>query len=123
MPLEYCVSYPMPLLLKFHGALKTVTGSCHFFKVKKSGNIYAVDCGSTQGSDDEDQLALPRNLPFDCRPDKLSGIILTHAHVDHISHLPRWFQAGFMGQIFCTKETARFAVIALNDSKRIDTDN
>ena len=123
MPLEYCVSYPMPLLLKFHGALKTVTGSCHFFKVKKSGNIYAVDCGATQGSDDEDQLALPRNLPFDCRPDKLSGIILTHAHGDHISHLPRWFQAGFKGQIFCTKETARLAEIALIDSKRIETDN
>ena len=123
MPLEYCVSYPMPLLLKFHGALKTVTGSCHFFKVKKSGNIYAVDCGSTQGSDDEDQLALPRNLPFDCRPDKLSGIILTHAHGDHISHLPRWFQAGFKGQIFCTKETARLAEVALIDSKRIETDN
>lgn len=113
----------MPLLLKFHGALKTVTGSCHFFKVKKSGNIYAVDCGATQGSDDEDQLALPRNLPFDCRPDKLSGIILTHAHGDHISHLPRWFQAGFKGQIFCTRETAKLAEIALKDSKRIETNN
>jgi metallo-beta-lactamase family protein len=113
----------MPLQLKFHGALTTVTGSCHFFKVKKSGNIYAVDCGATQGSDDEEQLAAPRNLPIDCRPDKLSGIILTHAHGDHISHLPRWFQAGFKGQIFCTKETAKLAEIALKDSKRIESDN
>jgi hypothetical protein len=59
----------MPLLLKFHGALTTVTGSCHFFKVKASGNIYAVDCGATQGEDDDEQLALPRNLPRDCTPD------------------------------------------------------
>ena len=87
----------MPLLLKFHGALTTVTGSCHFLKVKASGNIYAVDCGATQGEDDDEQLASPRNLPVDCYPDKLSGIILTHAHGDHISHLPRWFQAGFRG--------------------------
>ena len=123
MPLEYCVSYPMPLLLKFHGALKTVTGSCHFFKVKKSGNIYAVDCGATQGSDDEDQLALPSNLPIDCRPDKLSGIILTHAHGDHISHLPRWFKAGFKGRIFCSRETAKLAEIALIDGKKIEKKN
>ena len=112
----------MPLLLKFHGALTTVTGSCHFFKVKASGNIYAVDCGATQGeTDDEDQLAHPRNLPRDCAPEKLSGIILTHAHGDHISHLPRWFQAGFRGQIFCTRQTAILTEIALLDSKKIET--
>ena len=110
----------MPLLLKFHGALTTVTGSCHFFKVKASGNIYAVDCGATQGEDDDEQLALPRNLPGDCTLDKLSGIILTHAHGDHINHLPRWFQAGFNGQIFCTRETAKLAEIALPDSRRIE---
>jgi len=112
----------MPLLLKFHGALTTVTGSCHFFKVKASGNIYAVDCGATQGeADDEDQLAHPRNLPRDCSPDKLSGIILTHAHGDHISHLPRWFQAGFRGQIVCTHETAKLAEIALQDGRKIES--
>ena len=113
----------MPLLLKFHGALTTVTGSCHFFKVKASGNIYAVDCGATQGEDDEDQLAIPRNLPTDCYPDKLSGIILTHAHGDHISHLPRWFQAGFRGQIFCTRETAKLTEIALVDGMNIEKRN
>ncbi len=111
----------MPLLLKFHGALDTVTGSCHFFKVKASGNIYAVDCGATQGEDDDEQLALPHNLPRDCAPDKLSGIILTHAHGDHISHLPRWFQAGFRGQIFCSNETAKLAEIALQDGRKIES--
>jgi metallo-beta-lactamase family protein len=110
----------MPLLLKFHGALETVTGSCHFFKVKASGNIYAVDCGATQGEDDEEQLASPKNLPADCYPEKLSGIILTHAHGDHISHLPRWFQAGFRGQIFCTRQTAKLTEIALIDGMKIE---
>jgi metallo-beta-lactamase family protein len=110
----------MPLLLKFHGALTTVTGSCHFFKVKASGNIYAVDCGVTQGEDDEEQLAIPSNLPKDCHPEKLSGIILTHAHGDHVNHLPRWFQAGFRGQIFCTRETAILAAISLQNSRRIE---
>jgi len=110
----------MPLQLKFHGALETVTGSCHFFRVKASGNIYAVDCGATQGEDDDEQLAIPRNLPIDCQPSKLSGIILTHAHGDHISHLPRWFQAGFKGQIICTKETAILTEIALYDGKKIE---
>ena len=111
----------MPLLLKFHGALTTVTGSCHFFKVKASGNIYAVDCGVTQGEDDDEQLAIPRNVPPDCHPEKLSGIVLTHAHGDHINHLPKWFQAGFAGQIFCTQETAILAEISLQDSRKIET--
>jgi len=111
----------MPLLLKFHGALTTVTGSCHFFKVKASGNIYAVDCGATQGEDAEEQLAIPRNIPPECHPDKLSGIILTHAHGDHINHLPKWFHAGFAGQIFCSRETAILAEIALQDSRKIET--
>lgn len=111
----------MPLLLKFHGALTTVTGSCHFFKIKASGNIYAVDCGVTQGEDDDEQLAIPRNVPADCHPEKLSGIILTHAHGDHINHLPKWFHAGFAGQIFCSRETAILAEIALQDSRKIET--
>lgn len=119
----YWAGYPaMPLLLKFHGALTTVTGSCHFFKVKASGNIYAVDCGATQGeADEKEQLALPQNLPTDCHPEKLSGIILTHAHGDHVNHLPRWFKAGFRGQIFCSRETAILAEISLQDSRRIES--
>jgi len=110
-------------MLKFHGALETVTGSCHFFKVKASGNIYAVDCGATQGEDEDEQLAVPRNLPTDCHPEKLSGIILTHAHGDHISHLPRWFHAGFRGQIFCTHQTAKLTEIALIDGMKIEKRN
>ena len=111
----------MPLQLKFHGALETVTGSCHFFRIKISGNIYAVDCGKTQG-EGEEQLAAPCNLPYDCSPDRLSGIILTHAHGDHLNYLPDWIEAGFKGKIFCTKETAKLAAIAIEDSNRIQKD-
>ena len=111
----------MAILLKFHGALDKVTGSCHFIKIAASENIYAVDCGAAQGEGDSQyQPANPRNLPLDCKPDKLSGIILTHAHGDHISHLPRWFEAGFRGTIFCSEVTAKLAAIALKDSRKIE---
>jgi metallo-beta-lactamase family protein len=114
----------MPLLLKFHGALDEVTGSCHFFKVKASGNIYAVDCGVVQGRQDEDdQPASPINLPADCQVKMLSGILITHAHGDHISLLPEWFEAGFNGSIFCSKETARLLEVALKDGQNIDRRN
>lgn len=110
----------MPLLLKFHGALDVVTGSCHFFKIKASDNVYAVDCGAAQGEGSQDQPANPGNMPLDCKPEKLSGILLTHAHGDHINHLPRWFAAGFRGTIYCTEETAKLAEISLQDSRRIE---
>ena len=114
----------MPLQLKFHGALDEVTGSCHFFKVKASGNVYAVDCGAVQGRQDEDdQPASPINLPADCQVKMLSGILITHAHGDHISLLPEWFEAGFNGSIFCSEETARLLEVALKDGQNIDRRN
>ncbi len=113
----------MPLLLKFHGALGTVTGSCHFFKVRKTGTLCAVDCGATQGRDSKFQPADPKNLPAACRLGEIRHLLLTHAHGDHVSQLLRWVKEGFTGEIICTQETAELVKEAAEDGLRIAHEN
>jgi Cft2 family RNA processing exonuclease len=109
----------MPLHLKFHGALGEVTGSVSFLRHTGTGHVFAVDCGSAHRRDVLKEPAHPGNLPEGCRPDQLKGLFLTHAHADHVGMLLYWVKAGFIGPIYCTTETARFAYFACEDSLRI----
>ena len=110
----------MPFNIKFHGSLGEVTGSCTFIKIISSGNIYAIDCGSSHKKNLNDEPAYPENLPQDCDISKIKGLFLTHAHMDHIGMLLHWVKYGFCGKIYCTDETARFAVHMLEDAVRIN---
>lgn len=105
----------MPLLLKFHGALDEVLGSCSFIRFKPSGSTYAIDCGLAQRPDPLAEPAVPANLPDDCRIENLDGLFLTHAHGDHVGALIQWLEAGFRGRIYCTAETCRLALVACED--------
>ena len=113
----------MPLLLKFHGALGTVTGSCHFFKVQKTGTLCAVDCGVAQGKDAKFQPADPKSFPASCRLSEIRHLLLTHAHGDHMSLLLRWIKDGFTGEVICTQETAELVKIAAKDGLEIANEN
>jgi metallo-beta-lactamase family protein len=110
----------MPFNIKFHGALGEVTGSCTFIRVVSTGNIYAIDCGSSHKKNLSHELAHPDNLPSDCDLTKIKGLFLTHAHMDHIGMLLHWIKKGFIGKIYCTEETKRFTVHMLEDSVRIN---
>jgi len=110
----------MPFNIKFHGSLGEVTGSCTFIKIISSGNLYAIDCGSSHKKNLNDEPAYPENLPKDCNISKIKGLFLTHAHMDHIGMLLHWVKYGFRGKIYCTAETARFAVHMLEDSVRVN---
>lgn len=105
----------MPLLLKFHGALDEVLGSCSFVRFKPSGRTYAIDCGLAQRPYPLAEPAAPANLPDDCRIENLDGLFITHAHGDHVGALIQWLEAGFRGTIYCTAETSRLALIACED--------
>ncbi len=100
--------------IEFLGAARAVTGSCHMLSWDH-GNLL-VDCGMRQGAD-TDGIYGESDLPFD--PASISGVILTHAHIDHSGLLPLLVKRGFSGPILCTEATAQLSTIMLPDSAHI----
>ncbi|MFM5950675.1 MAG: MBL fold metallo-hydrolase [Novosphingobium sp.] len=102
------------LTLAFHGAARTVTGSCMEFTLGTSRVL--VDCGLFQGSRSLEGL---NSGKFDFDPEKIDAVILTHAHIDHSGLLPRLVAQGFAGRIWCTPATADLLRPMLADAGRI----
>ncbi len=104
----------MTLSLTFHGAARTVTGSCLEFR---SGNSRVLfDCGLFQGSRSLEALNYEA-MPFD--PKSIDAVVLSHAHIDHSGLLPRLVAEGFTGSIWCTVETSDLLEYMLADAGRI----
>jgi metallo-beta-lactamase family protein len=104
----------MPIRLTFHGAARTVTGSCYLIETEKARVL--VDCGMFQGSKTERELNY-RAFPF--APADLTGVLLTHAHIDHAGLLPKLVKHGYRDRIHCTHATADLCGIMLPDSGSI----
>jgi len=101
----------LSLRLHFHGAARTVTGSC--FMLESDAARVLVDCGMFQGSKEERELNY-QHFPF--RAASLSALCLTHAHIDHSGLVPKLVKAGFDGPIYATSGTTDLASIMLPDS-------
>lgn len=100
--------------LAFHGAARTVTGSC--MELNAGGRRVLVDCGLFQGSRTLETL---NREPFAFDARKLDGMILTHAHIDHSGLLPKLVAAGYSGPIWCTAPTRDLLRHMLPDAGRI----
>ncbi len=101
----------MAIRLKFHGAARTVTGSCYLLETDHAKVLF--DCGMFQGSKTERELNY-RPFPFD--PASLTAMVLTHAHIDHAGLIPKLVKHGFTQKIHCTHATADLCAIMLPDS-------
>jgi metallo-beta-lactamase family protein len=103
-----------PLVIKFHGAAGTVTGSC--VEICANGTSFLVDCGMFQGTRTLEALNHER-LPFD--PLKIGAVILSHAHLDHSGRLPYLVARGCKAPIWMTSPTADVIEPLLLDSAKL----
>ncbi|MBG1233559.1 MBL fold metallo-hydrolase [Aestuariivirga litoralis] len=104
----------MSVKLHFHGAARTVTGSCYLIETEQAKVL--VDCGMFQGSRSMNQLNY-RPFPFDVGT--VHALVLTHAHIDHTGVVPKLTRHGFKNKIHCTNGTADLCAIMLPDSGHI----
>lgn len=97
--------------IRFLGAAGTVTGSRHLVDTGESEVL--LDCGLFQGLKElrERNWSPP---PIDLQ--RLSAIVLSHAHIDHTGYLPVLVRHGYGGPIYCTPATADLLKLVLPDS-------
>lgn len=101
--------------LTFWGAAQEVTGSKHLLHV--GDKTYLIDCGLYQGGDKE--FIQHKNREFLFPVEKIDGMIITHAHIDHIGLLPYFVKNGYNGPIYATPATRDLVAVMLQDSARI----
>jgi metallo-beta-lactamase family protein len=100
--------------LSFHGADRSVTGSCHLLEA--AGCCILVDCGMFQGSRELDEENAG-DFGFD--PAAVDLLLLTHAHLDHCGRLPLLVKRGFRGEVIATAATRELARLVLLDAAHL----
>jgi len=98
----------------FAGAAREVTGSCHLLTVGE--HTIALDCGMFQGRRTETR-AKNAVLPID--PERLTSVVLSHAHIDHAGRLPLLTKSGYTGTVWATAATRDLCAVMLMDSAHI----
>jgi len=109
--------------VKFCGAAREVTGSCHLLTLDSGLNIL-LDCGLYQGGDDDgragdDHPITGFNEKWLFDPAKIDCLILSHAHIDHTGRVPKLVKDGFSGKIYATNATRDLCALMLLDSAKI----
>ena len=100
--------------LSFHGAARTVTGSCHL--VECAGRRILIDCGMLQGGRELDE---ENAEPFGFDPASIDLVLLTHAHLDHCGRLPLLIKRGFHGEVIATAATRELTRLVLLDAAHL----
>ena len=96
------------------GGVREVTGSKHLLET--GGKKVLLDCGMHQGGDSITRL---RRDSLKVRPQQLSAVVLSHAHLDHSGMLPKLVNRGFHGPIYCTEATRNLLAIMLEDAANL----
>jgi len=104
--------------IKFLGAAGTVTGSSYVL-TSGSGQSILVDLGMFQGS----EIDTLNYEPFAVDASTLSGVILTHAHLDHCGRLPILLPKQFKEKIYMTPQTRDLTELSLLDTAKIAKEN
>lgn len=102
--------------IKFLGAASGVVTGSSYVLTSGSGKSILIDLGMFQGIPEIEKLNYE---PFDFDPQKLIGVVLTHAHLDHCGRLPILLPRGFSGNIWMTPPTRDLAELSLYDTAKI----
>ncbi|TYK65997.1 MBL fold metallo-hydrolase RNA specificity domain-containing protein [Colwellia echini] len=100
-----------------HGAVNGVTGSCHQLDINRVTSIL-VDCGLFQGAEVSGKFA-DNGLAIEFDITKISALIVTHCHIDHVGRIPYLLAAGFTGPIFCTEASASLLPLVIEDALKV----
>jgi metallo-beta-lactamase family protein len=106
------------LKLSFHGADRSVTGSCHL--VECAGKRILIDCGLHQGSHELDE---ENAAPFGFDAPGIDYVLLTHAHLDHCGRLPLLAKRGFRGEIIMTSASRELARLVMLDAAHLQEED
>ena len=99
------------LKISFHGADRSVTGSCHL--VECAGKRILIDCGLYQGSRELDE---ENAEPFGFDAAGIDYVLLTHAHLDHCGRLPLLAKRGFRGEVITTSASRELTRLVMLDA-------
>ena len=100
--------------LSFHGADRTVTGSCHL--IECAGKRILVDCGLYQGGREIDE---ENSADFGFDAGSIDYLLLTHAHLDHCGRIPLLARRGFRGEIITTAASRELARLVMLDAANL----
>ena len=100
--------------IEFSGAAREVTGSCHILRA--NGKTILLDCGMFQGRRAESRA---KNARLPLPVDRIDGVILSHAHIDHAGRLPFLVNQGYDRTIWATAATRDLCAVMLADSAHI----
>ena len=86
----------------------TMLGGCreigrNAFILSTPDSRILVDCGDAPGSSDQPYLEIPE--AFGAGANGIDAVVLTHAHLDHSALIPKLFEYGYDGPIYCTEPT------------------
>jgi metallo-beta-lactamase family protein len=103
--------------LTFLGANRQVTGSRYCLEA--NGARFMIDCGLVQ-----ERKFQERNWePCAIDPKSFDGLLITHAHIDHIGLVPKFVSDGFNAPVYATHPTVALADVMLRDSAKIQAED
>ncbi|MCS7064190.1 MAG: MBL fold metallo-hydrolase [Methylacidiphilales bacterium] len=97
-----------------YGAAGEVTGSCFHLRTKQADVL--IDCGLFQSGDDATQKNI---IPDSIAGKRLDGVVLTHAHLDHVGRLPLLVKTGYDRPIYGTSATLELVELVLTDAAKV----
>src|SRR5262245_45091478 len=103
----------MQATLRAMGAARSVTGSAYHLLIGE--HQFLIDCGVFQGEDDAESLNAISPVK---EPERLTAVILTHGHLDHVGRLPLLESGGFRGPFYGHAATLEICELTLRDSAR-----